>query len=89
MLLQNLICKITVNVLLQKLQVEIDNERNLREFEKHRRHAEKLVNENLLREKDQQIEDQNKILNWHVGILTEQQARLNEVTSSSDANASN
>lgn len=60
-------------------QNEIDLERKMRESEEQRRHAEHLFNEKLIREKDCQIEDQNKILNWHVGILTEQKALLEKV----------
>lgn len=54
----------------------------MRESVERQRHAENLINEKLLREKNKQIQEQNEILNRQAQFLSEHQALLKEVLSS-------
>lgn len=52
-------------------QDQIHLERRMREFEERQRNAEKLINEHLIREKDNQIKEQNEMLQWQQALLKE------------------
>lgn len=60
-------------------QDQFDVERKMRELEERQRQAEKSINEKMVRETDNQLKDQNEMLKWHIGILTEKETLLKEV----------